>query len=298
MDKKDSGTGTFLAVAGVLILTPDTLLMRWVGLDAWPLASYRGLMLGLGMLIIYLITRKRMVGADWKPLGSWLGLSVVIAFGSNSITFTLGITETSVTIVLTALATTPLAAAILSIFILKEKITLATTLTILSCFIGVTLVMTGSAGAIGAPGGNPFLGGLFGLLTACGWAYTLVICRLRADINMIPVAATGALLSGTISFFLAPSMEVDSSRIPWLLLMGFAVLPLSFSLLTFAPRYAPAATVSLIMLLEAVLGPFWVWLGTGEQPSVQMMLGTLVVILSLAAFLLYREKYRKTSQGV
>lgn len=296
LDKKDNATGLALALTGVLVLTPDTLLMRWVGLEAWPLASYRGLMLGTGMLILYFLSRKGFQADDWKPLGSWLGLSVVVAFGSNSITFTLGVTETSVTIVLTALATTPVAAAILSIFILKERVTLATALTIISCFLGVTLVIAGSSDAMGAPEGNPLLGGFFGLLTAFGWAYTLVICRLRSDINMIPVAATGALLSGTLALFLAPSMQVAPESLPWLLLMGFGVLPVSFSLLTYAPRFTAAASVSLVMLLEAVLGPFWVWLGTGEQPGPLMIAGTLIVIFSLACFVLQREKYRKTSQ--
>jgi drug/metabolite transporter (DMT)-like permease len=52
-------------------------------------------------------------------------------------------------------------------------------------------------------------------------------------------------------------------------------------LLTIAPRMAPAAEVGLIMLVETVLGPLWVWLGIGEEPSVQTLVGGAVVLLTL-----------------
>ena len=40
------------------------------------------------------------------------------------------------------------------------------------------------------------------------------------------------------------------------------------------------------MLLETSLGPFWVWLGTNETPNIYMIMGGIVVILSLALYIL------------
>ena len=48
-----------------------------------------------------------------------------------------------------------------------------------------------------------------------------------------------------------------------------------------APRYTSAAFVSLMMLLEMVVGPFWVWLSIGERPSATMMGGTAIALAAL-----------------
>ena len=53
-----------------------------------------------------------------------------------------------------------------------------------------------------------------------------------------------------------------------IILMGLVVMPLSGAFDACATAYG-LTNVSLFMLLEMVLAPFWVWLGTGERPSLQ-----------------------------
>jgi drug/metabolite transporter (DMT)-like permease len=43
------------------------------------------------------------------------------------------------------------------------------------------------------------------------------------------------------------------------------------------------------MLLETALGPFWVWLGTNETPNIFMIFGGMVVISSLAYYILFDQ---------
>lgn len=85
--------------------------------------------------------------------------------------------------------------------------------------------------------------------------------------------------------------------LPAILLTALVILPLSFFLLSQASRHTAAANVSLLLLLETVLGPLWVWLGTGEAPTWRMLTGGAVVIIALAAFLLH-ERRRTTSQDL
>ena len=47
--------GTFLALVGVLVLTPDTMVMRFSNLDRWPLMGWRGVLMGFTLLIICLL---------------------------------------------------------------------------------------------------------------------------------------------------------------------------------------------------------------------------------------------------
>ena len=50
-----------------------------------------------------------------------------------------------------------------------------------------------------------------------------------------------------------------------------------------APRYATSAEVSLINLLETILGPLWVFAGLGEAPTVWTLAGGASLVVILAA---------------
>jgi drug/metabolite transporter (DMT)-like permease len=64
--------------------------------------------------------------------------------------------------------------------------------------------------------------------------------------------------------------------------MGLGVVPVAFGLITLGPRYMPAPEVSLLMLLEAVLGPLVVWLLLGETASPESLIGGAIVVGTLA----------------
>jgi drug/metabolite transporter (DMT)-like permease len=53
------------------------------------------------------------------------------------------------------------------------------------------------------------------------------------------------------------------------------------ALITHGPKFISAAEVSLIMLLETVLGPLWVWLVLAEQPGQQTFMGGGLVITAI-----------------
>lgn len=274
-----------MAVAGVLILSPDTLLMRWTGLDPWALVAWRGTLLSAGLLLLAMAFPTLFTPAAWRSLLHPAGLVVVVCFAGNGINFTMGVAQSSVTIVLTALATTPLLAALFSAILLKEKPAPTAWVTMLLCVAGFVLVVGDGGNALNIPTGSPLLGALFGFLTALGWAVIFVTVRRWPQRSLFPAAAVGAALSGAIGATLAPSLAVPPPNLPWVLLMGLLVLPVSFGLLTLAPRYLTAPAVSLIMLLEAVLGPLWVWWGTGEEPTWWMVAGATLVLGSLALYL-------------
>ena len=47
--------GVFLTTAGILILSPDALLLRLIGADIWTLLFWRGLLCAIGMAMITLL---------------------------------------------------------------------------------------------------------------------------------------------------------------------------------------------------------------------------------------------------
>ena len=61
-------------------------------------------------------------------------------------------------------------------------------------------------------------------------------------------------------------------------LAGFFQLGFGFILITIGARTTSSAMVGIIMLTEAVLGPFWAWLFINESSSYIVLIGGMIVI--------------------
>jgi drug/metabolite transporter (DMT)-like permease len=287
--------GILLAVLGVLILTPDTLIMRLSGLERWPMMGWRGTLMGATLFFIWRLFPSANRMQELRSLGSWQGILVIIAFGLNSITFTLGIAETSVIVVLTAVALMPLVAAMLSYFMLGEQQGWLGWLTIMLAMLGVIIVVMDGGNALGQPQGSVWLGAIYGLVTAFGLALTFTVTRKYPALSILPACALGAFLSGIVGFALSAEGTIFAAPIWTIIAMGMLILPLSFTCLGIAPRYTSSAIVSLVMLLEMVIGPFWVWLGIGERPTTTMIAGSLFVLCILIFHVVRTSRIAPTS---
>ena len=85
-----------------------------------------------------------------------------------------------------------------------------------------------------------------------------------------------------------------NEQIIYLILMGFIIIPSAFIVLTIAPRYAPAHEVTLIFLLESILGTLWVWFVISEKPPLNTLIGGGMLLSSVFVFVLItaKEEYK------
>ncbi len=242
--------------------------------------------MGIASLIIWRTVLAKNPSREWRSLLSWQGCVVITAFSMNSATFTLGIVETSASIVLTAVATMPVFAAAFSFLMLREKQGWLGWLAIFVSMCGVIIVVMDGNNALSSPNGSVELGAMYGVLTAIGLAFTFTMARKYQQLSILPAAAVGALISGLIGLSLSDLDRITEAPIWPVLTMGLIILPVSFTCLNLAARYTSSAIVSLLMLLEMVLGPFWVWLGTGERPTATMIIGATIVFVTLTFHIL------------
>ena len=274
--------GLVMALAGALIITPDTLLIRLSGLEGWGLTFWRGVLIGFSLIVFWIMLEGPRRARDQLPaLLGGPAIVIIIANFFNAIAFNFATMETSITVVVTALATAPLIAAALGVFILAERLPWRTWATIFLSMAGVLIVIMNGKGALSAPTGNVWLGGGLGFTAAFGIAVVFVMTRRHPDVPVLPACAIGTLISGMIGLFGAPPGTILTGDPLMIGLMGFIVMPVSWGLLTLAPRHTSPTNVSLFMLLEMVLGPFWVWMGTGERPSAAMIGGAALVLVTL-----------------
>jgi drug/metabolite transporter (DMT)-like permease len=101
------------------------------------------------------------------------------------------------------------------------------------------------------------------------------------------VIGVGALVAGVIGTLLTGPAAMPDGRIWPIVLTGAVVLPVSFFCLSLASRHTPASNVSLLMLLETVLAPMWVWLALGESMTPTMLAGGAVVVATVGAYVVH-----------
>ncbi|MEQ8603412.1 MAG: DMT family transporter [Marivibrio sp.] len=278
--------GFALTLFGVMVLTPDTLLIRLIDTDPWTMTFWRGLLMPSALMIAYWVVRRGKMWADIRGLG-WAGLAVSGIYAVNALSFVLAVEHTKVANVLVILAAAPLFAGLFSVIFLRERVPLPTWAAIAAGVAGVAIVVGGGFSA------GTSVGDLFALLTAFSLAGTFTVIRKSKARNMVPATALGGFLTMIAMIPLADPGSLEGMRLGMMLLLGLVVLPIAFGLITLGPRTVPAPEVALLMLLETVLGPFWVWLAIGEAPGLPTYIGGAVVLGAVALHAVWRLSRRR-----
>lgn len=275
MSSENQALGLAIALLGVLVLTPDALLIRLVEADRATLLFWRVLLEGLTLWAFLALYYRRRLPAVILAMGR-IGLLAVAVFALSTILFVTSITLTAVANTLFILSTAPLFAALISWLVLRERVARRTWIAIVCALVGIGIILMGGLG------GGTVLGDTLAVGAALSLAAQLTIARHARSVNLVPALATAMLLVALLAAFsYAQPLSISRSDARWLGLLGFVVLPVAFGLLTLAPRYIPSPEVSLIMQLEAVLGPLWVWLGVGEVPPIATFIGGGLVLVTL-----------------
>ena len=281
--KQHPAYGLLLALTGALIIAPDTLLMRLSGMGGFEMLGWRGTAMGLVLIAAWLIAARGRHFVEALALASGAGTLLVLCQALNGALFSVAIAVAPVTVVLMGVATVPIFSAVM----LGEPTTRATWATIGAVLIGIALAIFGKSDA-----GPPFdlatlLGGLMGLSMGGFLAMTFVLIRKHHQLPILLGMGLGAFLSGMVGWTFGVPSGASSFDMILILVTGVVILPASFFLLILANRYTASANVSLLMLLETVLGPILVWVGVGEAPTPLMMVGGSIVVASLATYLLH-----------
>ena len=277
--------GLLITACGVLVISPDGLLTRLITTDHWTMIFWRALFLSFGMWLVINLVYPNRAWQQYKTVRG-PGLLMVGAYSLGTISFIFAITHTSVANTLIILSTTPLFAAIIGRLLLHEKIQPRTMVAILLVCIGITVMASGSAEQQGGLLGDmaAILGSFF---LACGFSFV----RRVPGVSAFSAISCSGLLTAVMILPLASPLAVSQADVGYLLIMGLYMLPIGTALMFLGPRYIPAPEVGLLLLLESILGPVWVWLALGEEPGVSTLLGGAIVISTLAVNTIWALKY-------
>ena len=268
--------GYLITALGVLIITPDGLLTRLIVTDSWTLVFWRGVLSSIGMILLLLGIYRGQTWQTFRDIGRG-GLLMAFFFGVGSIFFVFAITNTTVANTLILVSTSPIFAALIGWRVLNEPISGRTWAAIVAVLAGITIIGLGE----GFSGGS-MLGNLSALGAAIVMSITFSIARRYSDRNMVPATAIAGFMSALLVLPLAQPWSIPSDDVFALIVMGLIMLPVAFALMFIGPQYISAAEVTLMTLLETILGPLWVWLALGEEPGRYTLIGGTIVIIALA----------------
>ncbi len=266
--------GLLVTGVGVLLISPDTLLVRLIAIDPWTMIFWRGALVMLGLVAYLAWADGRWALGRFRTDGGST-LVVALIFTISAVLFILALDMTSVANTLIIIASSPLFAAIFGRIFLGEAVPARTWAAIGATLGGIGVVVSGSLGGGTLPGDLAALG------TAVCLAASLTLLRRARARNVVPAMALSGLFSALVSFPLAAPFAMDMTQAGLLVLLGLIILPVSFTLTLLGTRYLPAPEVGLIMLLETVLGPLWVWLVVGEAANARALMGGGIVIATL-----------------
>jgi len=227
-------------------------------------------MLGIGVFVVA-TERGRSLKA-FRAIGRpGLAMAALMAVSSGS--FIAALNYTSVANVLFLQGLAPVLAAVMGMAI-GERVERRT-------WIAMAVAVTGVAVMVGGPSRPSAAGFALSLLMSISFAATIVITRHQRQVSMAPATWLSQALVFVCAVPFASASEVGWKDLALLAGLGVTQIGLGLIFLTIGARLIPAAEVALITLLEIVLGPLWVWIALGEQPSATTLVGGGIVLAAV-----------------
>ena len=255
---------------------------------------YRSFALSCVVPLIACWRRKCSLAEFFASLASrdWImGVLMCTAFSF----YIYSILNTSVASTLFILAAAPFIAAVLGWLWIGEKPKFSTWLTMVLALCGVGLMVFDGINT------GQWLGNLFALIAAASFATALVYVRRTGGEDMLGGTFTGGLLASGVNIILALvlgySLTVSTNDTIVSLISGTFTIGIGMALVIWGASYLPAAEVSILTLIESVVGPIWVWLAFNETVSPMLLIGGATVLFAVAMQAWFSRPRRQASRA-
>lgn len=268
--------GVLLTVAAACGLSLGGLLVRHAEATAWEIVFWRSVTMSL-VLLVFLASQH---GRRLVPVIAGTGRAGILCgffLAGTFFCFVMAAQSTTIANTVVIMSTTPFFAAIFGKLVLGEPVGRRTWIALAVSAVGVTIMCWDSLDT-----GSGFAGNLYALGLAVCYAGHLVTLRaVGGSVDMVPSVLIAGIIAILVALPFAWPLATDGRSIGVAVIMGTIQVGLPLIFVTMAARYLAAAEVALLAMLEVILGPIWVWLALGEQPTVLALAGGVLVIGAL-----------------
>ena len=281
-------------IPGYILLLFGGFCLSWGGFiirsfeeaSIWQILFLRSFFFLLALIVFLFVTYKKNTFNIIKESGL-PGLLGGFVLSFSFVAFVVAMSNTTVANVVFIISTQTMFLAIFGYFYLKEKVSLIGLISILLAMSGI-IIMVGDS----ISGGSLF-GNIVALAIPINFAILVMIIRKNTKVDMVPAIFYSGIFSLIYGFFLAESFEFTKHDLWMGFLLGVPQLAVSFICITIGSRTVESATVGLLMLMETLCAPLWVWLFLNEIPPISVFIGGAVII-SAIILKSFDKKHSKT----
>jgi len=265
----------FLIIASVLWSTGGVLI-KYIDWNPMAIAGMRS---GISAIVMILYLRHPFKLRKINVLGASF-------YSANMFLFVIATKMTTSANAILLQYTAPIWVALLSGWLLKEKILKIDWFTIALVMGGMILFFVGDI-QIGQMTGN-----ILSIISGISLACVIISLKLSNDGSPVEIPLLGNILTFVLCLpFIFTTIPSFQSIIA-ILLLGIFQLGISYILFTEGSRYLSAIEIILIAVIEPLLNPVWVFIFTKEAPSKYAIIGGVIVILGVISrnILISRKK--------
>jgi drug/metabolite transporter (DMT)-like permease len=271
--------GIYLVIASAVLWSTAGLFVRMADMDLWSMVAWRSAFsfITLGAFVLF----RRLSAHGRTPMTFGLpGIAACIVSTVAGITYIASLQWTTVANVMTVYATLPFVATAIAYVWLRDQVTHRLILAGIAAFIGVAISVGAAASA------RDILGILAAFVMTAGCAMQIVIARRCPSLDSTMMTVFAALACLCIALPLMQFSIPTPTQLLACALYGVLTTGLGYVLLLLGSRRIGSGEAGLLSMLDVVLGPAWVWLFYNEQVSAAVLTGGIVVLSSVAWYLL------------
>jgi drug/metabolite transporter, DME family len=277
--------GVAIMVAATVMLSLSGVFVRLMTTaDPWQINSYRAGSMSVALLVFLLAVYGRQTWRRFAAIERRAMLMVSLCFAVGSTLYILAISRTSIANVACLTATAPVFAAILAWLLIGERSGRTAWVATGIALLGIYVIFRDELG-VGDPVGNAVA-----LATAVCFAGQTVVVRKYRAFDLVPAICVGGILVGVGIPLLREIPPVEPRDLLLILAMGVVQLAAPIILYVRAARYIPAMHMVLIGLLDVLFNPLWAWIGAGEAPTVNAIVGGGIIVAAVVLVVAGRRR--------
>lgn len=258
-----------LIIASILWSTGG-LLIKWVDWNPIAIAGIRSGISSLVMIGFWFVLTKKLPKRPDKFVffGALNYMILVMLFVSaNKLT-------TSANAILLQF-TAPIWAMIIGAIFFKEKFDKKDILTVVVVFGGMILFF------IGDIDGGGLLGNILAVISGISMALMIISLKKVTNHKPLEVVIWGNIFTFIVAIPFYSGIVLTSANITGILLLGVFQLGISYIFFTKGIENVTVLEGILIPVIEPLLNPIWVFMGTGEKPSQFALIGGVIVLAAV-----------------
>jgi drug/metabolite transporter (DMT)-like permease len=273
--------GLLMLLGGALADSTSGLFTRLIAADAATMIFWRGIFASTAMVAFVAWRYRKRTLAAFLGIG-WLGALMIAVLTLGMVANLASLRLTAVANFFMIFATAPFVAAVFGRIFLREPLDAATLIAGAAGFLGIVIMMAGSARTGG------LAGDLLALAVVFLYSTQVTLFRRFPGTDVLPIIAVTTLFSGLIAWPLAQPFAVPANDLVLLMMFGACQLALGNILIFSAASRVPTAEMGLLGVMNAAFAPLWVWLFLAEIPPVATQIGGGIIISAALVHFLWK----------